>query len=185
MVRTRRTRLFTGAIALGIVALMVLPACEPGDAVPILRTAEAQADGVTVHLSWPAVRNTVTSYEIWYRPTGTTTWVWSSTGDVGENYRSWVPVVAGTTEYVRDFRATGLTAGGTYDISVRSVAATSSFALAGMSPVYPYRFPLSGCPQAAHWQPVRPQSSAVAISRWTLEVPSSAEVTTPDGELWR
>ena len=126
MKKTRRTRAFAGVVGVVFAAVLTLVACEPGDRVPILRSAVVQSDQVTIQLSWPAVTQTVTSYEIWYRPTGTTTWLWSSTGDVGENYRSWVPVVAGTTEYVRSFRATGITAGGTYDVSVRSVAADNS-----------------------------------------------------------
>lgn len=122
--RAKRTTIRRGASALVALAMLIgLTACEPGDRIPVVTSVVVQPDQETIRVTWNALRleDEVSSYEVWYRPTGTTTWLWSSTGDVGADHRSWVPVAPGTTTYVQDFRALGIQPDQTYDIAVRSM----------------------------------------------------------------
>jgi aryl-phospho-beta-D-glucosidase BglC (GH1 family) len=89
-----------------------------------IKYLEVEADSTTLKLSWDHVGGTIDSYEIQYRPAGTSTWIWSGSSTVGETYGSWVPYVAGQTTYTKEFRATGITPGNSYEISVRTIPTT-------------------------------------------------------------
>lgn len=103
-----------------LVAVQAAPA-SAAVAQPSISQIEVQRDGTTLRVTWAAVTG-ATSYEVHYRPAGTTQWQWSGTSDVGAEHGSYVPPVAGRTTYTRDFRATGIAVGKAYDVAVRAVA---------------------------------------------------------------
>lgn len=118
-----RSILFAGLSAV-LVALTLAATTSPATAAApaaTIKYLEVEADSATLKLSWDHVGGTIDSYEVQYRPTGTSTWIWSGSSSVGATYGSWVPFVPGQTTYTKEFRATGITAGNSYDISVRTI----------------------------------------------------------------
>lgn len=88
---------------------------------PTITSAEVQPDQTTIRLQWRHTGQSLHSYEIFYRPLGSSSWLWSSSSSVGAAHGSYVPIVAGQSTYVRDFRATGLTPGRSYEVTVKAL----------------------------------------------------------------
>ncbi len=95
-------------------------AAQAAAAAATIRYVEVGADSATLKLSWDHVGGTIARYEVQYRKTGTTIWHASTASTVGSTYASKVAYVRGRTTYTKQFRATGIKPGGSYDITVRT-----------------------------------------------------------------
>lgn len=88
---------------------------------PVISQVEVQPDASTLRIAWPRVA-AATSYEVYFRPVGTSAWQWSGASTVGADHGSYVPVVDDRATYTRDFKATGIVRGRAYEVAVRAVA---------------------------------------------------------------
>lgn len=92
--------------------------------VPAVANVEVQPDQRTVQVSWDHTGQSLYSYEIWWRASGTTTWQWVSTSAGGED-RSWVPYVPGQSSYVERLKMPDSVAGTAVDVSIRALSTSS------------------------------------------------------------
>jgi hypothetical protein len=91
-----------------------------------IKYIEIEADSTTLKLSWSHVGGTISRYEVQYRSAGSSTWHSSAASSVGATYASPVPYVSGQTTYTKEFRATGITPGKSYEVTVRTVPKSGS-----------------------------------------------------------
>ena len=114
---------FIAVAMLMIVAGLAYTSCaaQAAASAVTIKYIEVEADSTTLKLSWDHVGGTIDSYEVQYRAVGSSTWTWSGSSSVGATYGSWVPYVPGQTTYTKEFRATGITPGNSYEITVRTI----------------------------------------------------------------
>ena len=111
------------AVIIGSAALQLSGVASAAPLAPNLTEVVVQPDQRTVEVTWQHTGQTLVSYEIWWRTSGTSTWQWVSSSAGGTN-SSWVPYASAQSTYVERLKMPASVAKTKVDIGIKAVQGT-------------------------------------------------------------
>lgn len=111
------------AVIIGSAALQLSGVASATPLAPNLTKVVVQPDQRTVEVTWQHTGQTLVSYEIWWRTSGTSTWKWVSSSAGGTD-SSWVPYASAQSTYVERLKMPASVAKTKVDIGIKAVQGT-------------------------------------------------------------